>query len=145
MDCDELIDELMSVIDPQGQRQGAGLAEGAPPAAAPAATPDAPQEDEWVQKHRERLAAIAAGGQAWQYGLVVRGKAFTADRIDALDNSEIEALRPLRSKAWGGDDEDAGVCGAPALCGDRGHVSPDRKPAKAHRRTRGRSLCRTRA
>ena len=30
MDCDELIDELMSVADPQGQRQraGAGLAEG---------------------------------------------------------------------------------------------------------------------
>ena len=38
------------------------------------------------------LAAIAAGGQAGQYGLVVRGKAFTADQIDALDNSEIEKL-----------------------------------------------------
>ena len=65
MDCDELIDELMSVADPQGQRQGAGagLAEGALPAAATAATPDAPQEEERVQKHRERLAAIAAGGQ----------------------------------------------------------------------------------
>ena len=92
MDCDELVDVLMSVADPQGQRQGAGLAEGAPPAAAPAATPDAPQEDERVQKHRERLAAIAAGGQAGQYGLVVRGKAFTADQIDALDNSKIEKL-----------------------------------------------------
>ena len=42
MDCDELIDELMSVADPQGA--GAGLDEGAPPAAAPAAKPDAPQE-----------------------------------------------------------------------------------------------------
>ena len=30
MDCDELIDELMSVANPQGA--GAGLAEGAPPA-----------------------------------------------------------------------------------------------------------------
>ena len=40
MDCDELIDDLMSVADPQGQRQGAGLAEGAPLAVAPAATPD---------------------------------------------------------------------------------------------------------
>ena len=79
MDCDELIDELMSVADLQGA--GAGLA-GAPPAAAPAATPDAPQEDEREQKHRERLAAIAAGGQAMQYRLVVRGKAFTADRFD---------------------------------------------------------------
>ena len=39
MDCDELIDELLSA-------EGAGLAEGAPPAAAPAgetaAMPDAP-------------------------------------------------------------------------------------------------------
>ena len=58
------------------------------------ATPDVlqGQEEERVQKHHERLAAIAAGGQAWQYGLVVRGKAFTADRIDALDNTEIEKM-----------------------------------------------------
>ena len=93
MDCDELIDELMSVAE---QRQGAGLAEGAPSAVAPAggtaATPDAPQsqEEERVQKHRERLAAIAVGGQAGQYGLVVRGKTFTANQIDALDSTEIE-------------------------------------------------------
>ena len=66
MDCDELIDELMSVADPQGA--GAGLAEGAPPAAAPAATPDAPQEEERVQKHRERLAAIAGGRAVWTGG-----------------------------------------------------------------------------
>ena len=75
MDCDELIDELMSVADPQG----AGLDEVAPPTAAPASTPE---DEERVQKHRERLAAIAAGGQAGQYGLVVRGKTFTADQID---------------------------------------------------------------
>ena len=87
MDCGELIDKLMIVADPQGA--GAGLAEGAPPAAAPAA---APEEEERVQKHRERLAAIAAGGQAGQYGLVVRGKTFTADQIDTLDNTEIEKM-----------------------------------------------------
>ena len=93
MDCDEQIDELMSVAE-QRQGAGAGLVVGVPPAAAPGATPDAPQgqEEEWVQKHCERLAAIAAGGQAGQYGLVVRGKAFTADQIDALDNTEIEKL-----------------------------------------------------
>ena len=45
-----------------------------------------------MQKHRERPAAFAAGGQAKQYGLVVHGKAFTADQIDALDNTEIEKL-----------------------------------------------------
>ena len=67
MDCDELIDELMSAAE-QRQGAGAGLAEGAPPAAAPAggtaSTPDVPQdqEEERVQKHRERLAAIATGG-----------------------------------------------------------------------------------
>ena len=43
-----------------------------------------------MQKHRESLAAIAAGGQAKQY--VVHGKAYTADQIDALDNTEIEKL-----------------------------------------------------
>ena len=46
MDCDELIDELMSDAE-QRQGAGAGLAEGAPPAAAPAggraATPDVPE------------------------------------------------------------------------------------------------------
>ena len=74
MDCDELIDAAE-----QRQGAGAGLAEVAPQAAAPAggtaATPDSPQgqEEEWVQKHQERLAAIAAGGQAGQYGLVVCG------------------------------------------------------------------------
>ena len=46
MDCDKLIDELMSVADPQGA--GAGLAEGAPPAAATAARPDVPQDEERV-------------------------------------------------------------------------------------------------
>ena len=99
MDCDELIDELMSVAG-----AGAGLAEGAPPAAAPAVTPDAPLEEERVQKHRERLAAIAAiaaGGQARQYGLVVRGKTFTADQIDTLDNTEIEKMYARCEAGWG--------------------------------------------
>ena len=125
----------MSVAE-QRQGAGAGLIEGAAPAAAPAATPDAPEGQE-VQKHRKRLAAIAAGGQAGQYGLVVRGKAFTADQIDALDDGKGEDVRPIRSKAWGGDDEDAGVCSAPALCGGGIHVSPNRKPARAYRRPRG--------
>ena len=45
-----------------------------------------------MQKDSERLAAITAGGQAGQFRLVVHGKAFTADQINALDNSEIEKL-----------------------------------------------------
>ena len=44
------------------------------------------------QKHRDRLAALAAGGQAKHYGLVVRGKALTADQIDLLDEDEVEKL-----------------------------------------------------
>ena len=94
MDCDELIDKLLSVADPQGA--DAGLAEGAPPAAAQAATP---LEEERVQKHHEQLAAIAAGGLAWQYGLVVRGKTFTAHQIDTLDDTEIEKMY-TRYEAW---------------------------------------------
>ena len=45
-----------------------------------------------MQKRGERLAAIATGGQAGQYGLVVRGKTFIADQIDALGNTKIEKL-----------------------------------------------------
>ena len=93
MDCDELIDKLMSVADQQDA--GAGLPDRAPPAAAPAAMPE---EEERVQKRRERLAAIAAGGQAEQYELVVRGRTFTADQIDALDNTEIE--KPVWGRRW---------------------------------------------
>ena len=40
-----------------------------------------------VLKYRDRLAVLIAGGQAKQYGLVVHGKALTADQIDAVDNS----------------------------------------------------------
>ena len=89
MDCDELINELMSVADPQG----AGPDQVAPPGAATAATPE---DEEQVQKHRERLAAIAAGGQAGQYGLVVRGKTFTADQI----NTESRRFTPA-TPGWG--------------------------------------------
>ena len=45
-----------------------------------------------MQKLSERLVTIAAEGQAGQYGLVVRGKPFTANQIDALDSTEIEKL-----------------------------------------------------
>ena len=46
-----------------------------------------------MQKHRERFAALAVGGQARQYGLAVRGKSLTADKVDTLDDSEVERLR----------------------------------------------------
>lgn len=40
------------------------------------------------QQHRERLAALAAGGQAKIY----LGRALTSDQIDALDEEEVEKL-----------------------------------------------------
>ena len=56
--------------------------------------PSAPRSQETIDPmmHCERLAAIAAGGQAGQYGLVVCGKAFIADQINALDDTEIEEM-----------------------------------------------------
>ena len=110
MDCDELIDELMSVADPQSA--GAGLAEGAPPAAAQAATPE---EEERVQKSRERLSAIAAGGQAGQYGLT--GKHSPPIKSMLWITPKSRSCTPATKQAWGGDDEDLGVFSAPALCG----------------------------
>ena len=77
------------------QSAGAGLAEGAPPSAAlpegTAAPLDAPhcQEEERMRQQRNRLASMAAGGQAKQYGLVAHGIAFTAADINAVDNTEI--------------------------------------------------------
>ena len=90
MDCDELIDELISC----GPSAADVLEQPTEAPAHPAATSDMPRQQscQEVQKYRERLAALVAGGQAKQYGLVVHGKALTADQIDALDNSEIEKL-----------------------------------------------------
>ena len=45
-----------------------------------------------MQNYRERLASVAAGGQAGRYGLLAHGKALTASHIEELDNSEIERL-----------------------------------------------------
>ena len=53
------------------------------------------EEPDRVQKHRERLASVAArggGGQAGRYGLLAHGKALTASHIEELDDPEIERL-----------------------------------------------------
>ena len=150
MDCDELIYELMWVEE-QRQGIGAGLDEGAPQAAAPAggtaATPDAPQgqEEERVQKHLVQLDAIAAGGQAGQYLLVVRGKAFTADQIDALDDTEIEKMYARYAARLGAAMTKTLGSAALQLYAGGIHLSPDpgRKPARAYRRPQGRPVCRT--
>ena len=45
-----------------------------------------------VLNYRERLASVAAGGQAGRYGLLAHGKALTASHIEELDDSEIKRL-----------------------------------------------------
>ena len=51
-----------------------------------------PAAPDKVQNYREKLASVAAGGQAGRYGLLAHGKAFTASHIEELDDSEIERL-----------------------------------------------------
>ena len=87
MDCDELIDELLSA---QSADDRAPLARSRA-SAGKTATPDVPGQEVCAQalrKHRERLAALVGGGQAKQYF----GKAFTVDQVDALGDAEIVKL-----------------------------------------------------
>lgn len=76
MDMDELIDGL---IDTSGESSKTSPVIAATPSSE--SSPD-------IQNHRERIAALVAGGQAEQY----LGKALTTDQIDAMDNKEIERL-----------------------------------------------------
>ena len=103
-----------------------------------------------MQRHRERLAALEAGlgVGAKEYGLAVHGKQLTANHIDNMEDNEIEKLYArYDARLGGGDDEDTGVCGDPALCGGDIHVSPDpgRKAARACCLPRVRPVRRTRA
>ena len=84
MDCDKLIDGLLSA-------QGTG---DEAPSEKPVPTTylQSKEEPDRVQKHREWLASVAAGGQAGRYGLLAHGKALTASLIEELDDSEIERL-----------------------------------------------------
>ena len=45
-----------------------------------------------MPNYREKLASVAAGGQAGRYGLLAHGKALIASHIEDLDGSEIERL-----------------------------------------------------
>ena len=44
--------------------------------------------DTKYHQHRERLAALAAGGRAWQY----LGKALSVDQVDNMEDEEVEKL-----------------------------------------------------
>ena len=99
MDCDELIDEMLSCSGGTAEKQ---RYEGT--AGDNLASPDAscggghevtgqsrqqPAAPDRVQNYRERLASVAAGGQAGRYDY---GKALTASHIEELDDSVIERL-----------------------------------------------------
>ena len=84
MNCDELIDELLEadsmdvVSGPDQHRSHDQTAHGT----------DRRISESTVSLHRERLAALAAGGQARQY----LGKAVTVDQVDTMSDEEIEKL-----------------------------------------------------
>ena len=102
MDCNELIDKMLSCSGGTAEKQRdegtAGDSLASPKANSggghevtgqsrqQSASPDR------VQNYCERLASVAAGGQAGRYGLLARGKAITASHIEELDYSEIDRL-----------------------------------------------------
>ena len=99
MDCDELIDEMLSSAGGTAEKQhyeGTAGDSLASPDACSGGTAEhevtGQQAPDRVQNYRERLASVAAGGQPGRYGLLAHGNALTASHIEELDDSEIERL-----------------------------------------------------
>ena len=104
MDCDELIDELLSCSGEQlrNDEETAGDSLVSPDACSGETAGlqqllrnDKVTGQKAVQdrvQYRERLASVAAGGQAGRYELLAHGKALTASHIGELYDSEIERL-----------------------------------------------------
>ena len=93
MNCDELIDKMLSC---SGETAGDSLASpdtcsggGHGVTGQSRQQPAAPDR---VENYRERLASVAAGGQAGRYMLLAHGKALTASHIEELDDFEIGRL-----------------------------------------------------
>jgi len=83
MQMDELIDEMLA------ERSGEpAIGSTADSHVVTAHTKDVASDGRQVDAHRERLAALAAGGQAKQY----MGKALTTGQIDELNEVEVEQL-----------------------------------------------------
>jgi len=72
MELDDMIDELLETVPTTGVQEQ--------PAKQPVIAGN--------QQHRDRLSAIAAGGQTKSY----LGKALTSDQIESLDDDEVEKL-----------------------------------------------------
>ena len=86
---DTLIDELLAAVPaavaPTAQVQTAARQE---PSTDDSTVTQCQLQLTKVNKHRERLAALAAGGQAKQY----LGRAWTVEQIDSLGEDEVEKL-----------------------------------------------------
>ena len=102
MNCDELIDEMLScsggTAEKQRHKGTAGDSLASPDASSggehevTGQSRQQPAAPDRVQNYRERLASVAAGGQAGWYGLLARGKVLTTCHIEELDDSEKERL-----------------------------------------------------
>ena len=102
MDCDELIDEMLSCSGGTAEKQRykgtAGDCRAYPDASSGGGhevtgqSRQQPAEPDRMQNYRERLASVAAECQAGRYGLLAHGKALTASHIEEIDDSEIQKL-----------------------------------------------------
>ena len=77
MNCDELIDELLGEDTKPEQKHVVSTAPSA-----------GPENTQGLERKRERLAALAIGGQAKHY----LGRSVGADQIDAMEPDEVEKL-----------------------------------------------------
>ena len=80
-DLDELIDEMLSCSGGRAEKQRyegtAGDSLTSPNACSGGGQEVTGQKaPDRVQNNHEKLASVAAGGQAWRYGFLVHGKAF---------------------------------------------------------------------
>ena len=76
-DIDQLIHGMFDKPDGEHKQQGT-----------PGAGPESSDKQEHAEMRRERLATLAAGGQAGKY----LGCTLTADKVDALTDGEVDKL-----------------------------------------------------
>ena len=116
MDCNELIDEMLSCSGGTAEKQRSGGRAGHEVTGQK--TPNR------MQNYRERLASVAAGGGGSSRAVwATHGKALNASHIEELDDSVIERLYARYEARLGA--AMTGVCSAPALCGGGIYVSHD--------------------
>ena len=90
MTLDEILDDLLEA-DENGTEGRQAVAKQTERQACPEPTHNVGGEDSGVRsvtQHRERLAALAAGGRAQQY----LGKALSVDQVDNMEGEEVEKL-----------------------------------------------------